>query len=561
MPNVDFDRYYRYDELTQVLQAYEKENPGLVKLSSIGQSQEGREIWMLTVTDASTGAAETKPGFWCDGNIHASEVSASTAMLKIVDLLVSEKPEVLKSRAFYLVPRLNPDGAEWALEDPPRIIRSGTRPYPFDEDDPYGLERKDMDGDGRILSMRIKDANGAWKISEDEPRLMVKREPGETGEEYYRLIPEGVFHNFDGLTMRSRGIKEGLDFNRNFPSGWRVEQEQKGSGPFPTSEPEIRAAVKAITDRPNICGGITYHTFSGVILRIPGRCPDDELPPEDVWTMKDLGKKGTELSGYPVVSVFHDFKYHPKESITGVFDDWLYDHTGVFGWTVEIWSPQKQAGIEEYKFIDWYREHPFEDDLKMLKWSDEKLGGKGYIDWYSFEHPQLGSVELGGWDSLHAFRNPPSEFLESEVTPLAEWAIWMAGTTPKLELFKVEAEAVGDAVRIRMAVQNTGHLPTCVTEHARQKKLVRGVTGEIQQVGSAVDSEGASEPDWLVSGKLREFAGQLEGRAGVPSAALGWNMEGTSDMHVFEWVVNAGASYVMVAKHPRAGEVRTIVKV
>ena len=71
---------------------------------------------------------------------------------------------------------------------------------------------------------------------------------------------------------------------------------------------------------------------------------------------------------------------------------------GVYGWTVEIWSPQRQAGIEEYKFIDWYREHPLEDDLKLLKWSDEVLDGKGYVDWYPFEHPQLGPVELGGWD-------------------------------------------------------------------------------------------------------------------------------------------------------------------
>ena len=146
MPAVDFDRYYRYEELTSLLRSYESENPGLVQMESIGKSHEGRDIWLMTVTDTSAGPASEKPAFWADGNIHASEVSASTAMLKLLSLLCADKPEVLKSRAFYLVPRLNPDGAEWALEDVPRIIRSSTRPYPYDEDDHYGLERQDLDG-------------------------------------------------------------------------------------------------------------------------------------------------------------------------------------------------------------------------------------------------------------------------------------------------------------------------------------------------------------------------------------------------------------------------------
>ena len=89
-----------------------------------------------------------------------------------------------------------------------------------------------------------------------------------------------------------------------------------------------------------------------------------------------------------------------KRSSRAFFDDWLYDHLGVFAWTVEIWSPQRQAGILEGfdketkpgagKFTTWWREHPFEDDVKLLQWSDEKLDGKGFVNWYPFQHPQLG---------------------------------------------------------------------------------------------------------------------------------------------------------------------------
>ena len=92
----------------------------------------------------------------------------------------------------------------------------------------------------------------------------------------------------------------------------------------------------------------------------------------------------------------------------GLDQDWFYDHLGVF-WTTEFWSPQRQAGIEDYGYIEWLKEHPVEDDLKLLRWNDEALDGKGYVDWYEFEHPQLGKVELGGWDVMYCWGNVPPQ--------------------------------------------------------------------------------------------------------------------------------------------------------
>jgi len=565
MPQVPFDRYIRYAELTEILQAFVAEYPDLVRLESIGKSYEGRNIWLVTVTEFATGDPLDKPAFWCDGNIHASEVSATTAVLKILYKLVTERPALLKDRVFYLVPRLGPDGAEWALEEVPRIIRSSTRPYPYDEEDIEGLDKQDVDGDGRILSMRVKDPNGPWKISEEEPRLMKLRDPGETGGDYYRVIPEGLFQAFDGMTMRPRKQKQGLDMNRNFPGGWRQENEQYGAGPYPTSEPEIRAAVQAIFDRPNICSAITFHTYSGVLLRPPSRFPDTDIPTEDLWAYQKLGAKGKEMTGYPDIAVYHDFRYHPKEVISGTFDDWMFDHRGVFAWTVEIWAPPKQAGITDYKFIDWFRDHPFEHDLQMLKWADEQLDGEGYIDWYPFEHPQLGSVEIGGWNALYAFRNPPPKFLDKEITPLAEWAIWHAGTGPCLKERAFESVNVGGNVRLRFAVQNTGWLPTSVTKQAASKKLCRGVIGEIYKLDENGDrmarpQPGEPEAAWLISGELRKDHGQLTGYSHTMVGGWGWSMDETTDVAVLEWIVAPG-TYEIVAKHERAGTVRKIVTV
>jgi murein tripeptide amidase MpaA len=560
VPDIRFDTYYRYDDLTRILHGYAEEYPHLVRVESIGKSYEGREIWLVTVTNFATSDDREKPALWVDGNIHASEVSPSSACLHLLNTSVTaygSNPDItrcLDTRTLYICPRVSPDGAEWALADKPKIIRSSTRPYPYDEDPIGGLIVEDIDGDGRMVMMRIPDPNGPWKVCPEEPRLMVRRDPAETGGRYYRLLPEGRLEEYDGVLIHIQPKKERLDLNRNFPVYWRQEHEQEGAGPYPTSEPEIHTIVDFIANHPNITGGIAFHTYSGVLLRPYTNQDDEAFPAEDLWTYQKIGEKGTSITGYPAISVYHDFRYHPRKVITGVFNDWMYDHLGVFGWVVEIWSPQRQAGIQDYKYIDWYREHPLEDDVKMLKWSDETLGGKGYVDWYTVDHPQLGSVELGGWDWMYAFRNPPPEFLEKEIAPFADWLVWHLLISPRLELHEASVKPLGDNThRVRLVIQNTGWLPTYITKKALEKKVVRGVVCEIEL------PEGAT----LETGKLREELEQLEGRAYKPSAPSGWGGgDPTEDRIKVEWVVRAsnGGKVKLIARHERAGVVRAEVE-
>lgn len=561
MPEIHFDRYYRYDELTDLLHAFAQEYPQLVQLESLGQSYEGRDIWLATVTNFETGPAAEKPALWTDGNIHASEVSPSSACLYLLNKLVTtygndeDSTRCLDTRAFYICPRVNPDGAEWALADVPKIIRSSTRPYPYDEDPIDGLVQEDMDGDGRMLYMRIPDPNGPWKAYPEDPRLLIRRDPIETDGEYYRLFPEGRIENYDGKHIFRQKAKEGLDLNRNFPGEWRGEGEQAGAGFYPVSEPETRATVDFIARHANIIGGITFHTWSGVILRPYDMKSDETMPAEDLWAFKKIGNKGTDLIGYPNISVYHDFRYHPKQVISGAFDEWLYDQRGVFSWTVEIWSPQQQAGIEDYKFIEWFREHPIEDDLKLLKWSDEVLDGKGYIDWYEFDHPQLGKVELGGWDMSYSWRNPPPQFLEKEIAPMADWAIWHLLISPRLELFDVSVSPLGGGTyQVELTVQNTGWLPSYGSKKALERKIVRGVVCEIE----------LPEDANLKTGQSRQDIGQLEGRSTTPSAATPWwamPMD-TADRATATWVVQApnGGKVKLIARHQRAGTIRTEIE-
>jgi murein tripeptide amidase MpaA len=560
-----FDTFYRHDELTRLLRDMAEAVPQIVQLRSIGQSHEGRDIWVLVVTNTATGPDTDKPAFWIDGNIHAAELTASTAVLYYLHTLVqgfwAETPEgrqiteLLNTRTLYLCPRLNPDGAELALADKPRHIRSSTRRYPYDELPVDGLTVTDVDGDGRILTMRIPDPHGPYKKHADEPRLMVPREPGEFGGEYYRLMPEGTLDHFDGLTITVNKDPEGLDLNRNFPGFWRQEFEQIGAGPYPTSEPEVRAMVDFIVQHPNIGAGISYHTHSGVILRPMGTSSDDDMTPEDLWSYQRFSALGTQHTGYPALSIWHDFKYHPKQIITGT-QDWMYEHLGALFWVVELWSPNREAGITGYKWIDWYREHPVDDDLKLLKWSDSTCGGLAYVDWKPFQHPQLGAVEIGGWDKMNFWRNPPPHLREREVEKFPAWMNQVALSLPRLELLRTEVRALGpDTWRVRLAVVNSGWLPAAVTARAVERQVVRGVVFELHLPA------GHSEVS-LVGGSPRIEGPQLAGHA--PTASLQAfvpRREITADRAMGEWVVRAprGTRLALSARAARAGAVHTEV--
>jgi len=549
--SVAYDHFYAYEELSDTLRSWAEEAPKLYALESIGTSYEGRDIWLVTVTNTETGAHLDKPGFLIEANIHSMEWTGCSAALHLIHRLLTgygnddTVTDALDTRTFYVIPRLNPDGAERGLEER-RFIRSSVRPYPREKQED-GLRVEDIDDDGRVLDMRVVDPNGAWREHPDEKQLLVRRDPVDGAQDgpFYRLLAEGRIENYDGVTIRIPPPLEGLDLNRNFPAEWAPEGEQLGAGPYPTSEPEVRAMVQAVTDRPNITGHIAYHTFSGVHLRPYAGRPDEDFPTQDLRAYKIIGERGTELTGYPAISVFHDFKYDPKMTIKGGAHDWMYDHLGVFSWTTEFWSPQRQAGLSDYHFTDWIREHPVEDDLALFKWA-KKNYPDAYVQWYAFDHPELGKVELGGWDIINYWFNVPFDRLEDEVAPHSEWAIFHALISPLLELRSLEVEKLGEmSFLVRLVLQNAGWLPTNVTEKAVERKAVRDLQVELDLPGEAR----------LVGGELKTDVGQLKGRVDKRSTTWWANDASTGDLAKLEWVIEApaGTEIGIEARHPRAG--------
>ncbi|HEX6785914.1 MAG TPA: M14 family metallopeptidase [Acidimicrobiales bacterium] len=546
-----FDRFLRYDELTAELQAMAAGHADLLEVESIGRSYEGRDLWLATVTDRATGAHDTKPAHWVDANIHATEVTGSVAALHLLHHLVTgfghdeAVTRALRTRTFYVVPRVNPDGAELALADHPRLLRSSVRRWPWQDGHvPPGLDEGDVDGDGRILTMRLPDPHGAWRSHPDEPRLLCRRradEPG--GEGCYRLLREGWLRDHDGFTIPTPRTQEGLDLNRNFPAGWG--QEVAGPGDFPGSEPEILALMAAVVARPNVCGYNAYHTSGGVLLRPSSTRPDRELPPIDVRTWTELGRRGTELTAYPVHSVYEDFTWDQSKVMSGAADDWAYEHLGIYSWTTEFWDVIAAATDQRSHTDIWVTGPTPEQELAVLRWADEHHPGEMFVEWHPFEHPQLGPIELGGWDWMHSWANPPSGRLPAEVAPHAEFAVFQALAAPAVEVLLADSEPLGDGTwRVRAGIANTGWLPTTVTERARANALV---------LPAVVELTGPADLE-VIDPPARREVGQLAGRSELELRG-GRTNDGTPDRAVVTWTVRAGTGteVVIVARHQRGG--------
>jgi hypothetical protein len=354
------------------------------------------------------------------------------------------------------------------------------------------------------------------------------------------VLSEGTIEDFDGFVVPSPRAPEGLDLNRNFPAGWG--SKVPGAGDHPLSEPEIDALVRAMVARPNICGFNAFHTSGGVLLRPSSTMPDSKLPPKDVWAWKELAAIGTQLTGYPSHSLYEDFTWDTSETMSGASDDWAYEHLGVFSWTTEFWDIVQAATGHKQSTHFWYTGPTDDERLAVARWLDD-LGGDdddGFVDWYPFEHPQLGAVELGGWNHLHSWTNPPRSMLCAEVDRHADFAVAQALAAPCLDIAHTAVDVVGDGTwRVTIGVANTGWLPTTVTAQAAIHDLVRPIVADLAGAGVVV-----------LDGPVRRKLGQLDG-----SSAVRFGAGGTPDRTACSWLVTApaGAEVTVTVRHQRAG--------
>jgi len=556
---IDFTAYFRYDDLTRHLHGLEDAYPSLAALSSIGKSHRGRDVWLMTITNRATGPDSDKPAFYIDANIHAEEVSTTSVALYTIWYLLTQYGQnaevtwLLDNLTFYIIPRFNPDGAEISLTMPHHWCGNGR--YLPGEEQTRGLCQHDINGDGLIVEMRIEDAAGEWKVSKADPRLMMLRQPGEVGDgPYYRMYREGEIRGaWDGKAFEIEKPRDG-NMNRNFPAGWRPEFRQYGAGDYPLSEPEALAVAQFILSHKNIAGIQNYHTHGGVHLRPSLVAPDSAIPRNDLAMYKTIGAMGTALTGYPVISVYEEFTSDPDQPRVGSLMQWTYDELGIVTFSTELWNPERAAGFAEPAKYQ-LRARSEEDEVALLRYNDAHLGGKGFVNWTPFDHPQLGRVEIGGWTHMFTFRNPPpasfattdeaKSWLPDMCHKNCLFTLKHAACSPLIRITDVQSEALGANLhKITATVSNQGYLPTYLTEMSLKHNTSDEVVAAI--AGDGVD---------VIMGLPEQRIGHLAGRDERAAAWSPWMRDWHTTTKQVQWLARApsGASITVTASAERGG--------
>jgi hypothetical protein len=485
--------YYDQDQVTAALKTLNAKFPSMTELQSLGKSAEGRDIWCLTINNQATGPDTSKPAMYVDGAIHGNEIQATEVCLYTAWQLLTkygewEKITDLVDRvAFYIIPTVNVDNRARFFSDPGsyNIGRSARQPH---DDDHDGLldedDYEDVDGDGHIMQMRIRDPHGNYRSHPEEPRVMQRVKPGEQGE-WRRLGAEGIDNDGDGSV--NEDPPGYLDMNRNWGFKWQPTYVQSGSGDFPFSAQNTKAISDFITTKPNIGFAFAFHNYGGMFLRGPGSKLSPPFPPSDIAVWDYLGAEGEKtVPGYRYLVSMEDLY-----TTHGDFDEYMYGCWGVYGFVGELYMGAQVAYRKQGETTE-SDEDPFTSRpsfKERQQFNDHLMLGEMFEEWRPFNHPIYGEIEIGGWRQF-TVRMPPDWMLPDMLHRNAMFVIWTATQLPNLTLEVIEVKAMGDGLhRIRVRAANSGAIPT-LSAMARNKQIYRLDTFTIEGRGIEVLSGG-----------------------------------------------------------------------
>ncbi len=482
-----YDHYYNYAEITEILKGYASNYPDKIRLTSIGTSDEGREIWMAEMTDTASGDYDSKPGFYVAGHFHAKEMVGMMVSMYILDAFLHnpEEPEIkdiLEHYTIAVIPEPTPDGLEFTHAG--GFARSVNRVTPPRKNLPSGVYPTDLDGDGSIRFMRRENPNGAWKKSPEDCRLMIPREEYDVAGEFYDVCTEGMMNGSPSLGMFDMPDPYGNDFNRSFPYVWKSADVQNGAGRYPMENPEVQAIVNLLLAKKNICAFLVYHTATGCTFYPPASLSPEDAPKPDMQRYIDMCNMIKDQIGFDY-SNLNDMSVRDKRPGYGSFDDYAYLARGVFAYAIELWDFATQADTP----IIWKRPKNQSHaecnarETQVLDWLQNASKENLFKPWTPFEHPQFGGVEIGGLDTVQSMLNPPKDLMMKEIERAYACQLRQILMLPRMEIANTKAHLREDGLyEISADVINRGFFPTYGTVKAKMNRVVgpdmASLTGE-----------------------------------------------------------------------------------
>ncbi|MEN2283299.1 M14 family metallopeptidase [Algoriphagus sp. SE2] len=532
---IAFNRYYTYEGLVDNMKKIAAAHPDIAKIESIGKSYQGRDMMTLTITDFSAGKDTDKPAMWIDGNIHSNEIQGGEFSLYAAWYLTEMHADnefiqqLLKDKTFYITPSINPDARNDFFNEPntANSPRSGMMVLDNDGDGLSGEDgMDDLDGDGHITMMIRKSPTGRYIKDPQDPRKLIMVGADKVGE-YEMLGQEGTDGDGDGR-VNDDGVGY-YDPNRDWGWNWQPDYIQRGALRYPFTLPENRNIMEFVMKHPNIAGAQSFHNSGGIILRGPGADEDiSTYNREDIRIYDAIASKGEEMiPGYSYLTVYKDLY-----SVFGGELDWFYGTRGVFTYSNELMT----------SYLYFHKEPQGRRNQDEMFDVDQLLTmGDAFVMWHEYEHPQFGTVEIGGFKKTFG-RAHPGFLLEQDAHRNAAFTIYHAYHTPKLSVMDVKEEDLGGGLKsITATIFNERLMPTHASQDLKnniERPDYVTISGAKVVAGFVVEDE-----------DFNKFSEQKMNPEKIKVA----NIPGMTGVKV-KWIVSSGSNYSITVDSAKGGK-------
>ncbi len=492
------NQYNDYKTMTENIDALCKEYPLICSVQTIGTTTTGKKIQVITV---GKGDKESKPGIAVIGGIEGSHIVGKELAFGFARKLLKgssdpETKELINSVTFYIIPDVSPDATDqfFANLKYERVVNAkitdDDRDFETDED-PY----EDLNNDGLITFVRIKDPAGNYCISKEDKRVMVIADlaEGQTGN--YRFFSEGFDNDNDGNFNEDN--PGGVNFNRNFT--YNYEEYGLNAGLYPVSEPETKAVADFLYDRFNIYSVFSFGPQDN--LGKPMKSSDRPSVERRITSIM----KSDEIINKLVSDKYHDItgvKGAPdSQTPAGNFMEWAYYHYGRYSFSTPAWwFPIEKGKNSEASFLKYAEAHNM-DGI--------------FVPWTEIKHPDFPGklAEVGGIKPF-VMLNPPADSLDRLITVNYNFITAIAAMHPELEFLDIKTENKEDNIfRITLTLHNKGVFATCA-EIGIQNNWTRImriyletgnnqtlISGEKVQKVNRLEGDQSLEFSWLINGK------------------------------------------------------------
>lgn len=470
--------YRNFETIEKQIQAFAQKHPDRIKVQVIGKSSGGDALYFVQIAGAGKVNPNKRPALFVGANIAGFHHAGSEAAMHLIETLATSKEkkveDLLASRTIYVAPVLNPD-AHNALFATPRQLRAGVDGKLDHDLDGLIAEdgADDLDGNGIITQMRIKDPSGDMMIDPKDPRRMIRADTSKGERGTHRVYIEGKDDDRDGI-YNEDGIG-GIHPDRNFPAGFPVADTS--AGPWPGVLSETKSIMDAVLAHKNIAMAVVFGPANQLLsaptgferITPPGATPAAEankIEADDLKTLASLSegyKKSLEQAGL-------DSKRSAKQTGKGSFANWLYFHYGVQTVELDVWGAPsaKAATAENTNSGANPAARPTANPAATGKPDSEKdllnyltsNAPESIIAWKAVKLPDGTEVEVGGI-APYAEYAPTTKVLEPALkvhtSQILDWSSKLA----QLEILETKVVAQGNDVWKISAVGGVqGELPT-----------------------------------------------------------------------------------------------------